>query len=156
MIKKGLKFNWILKKELAVGSVPRRDDHIKVLKDEGITGVLSLCSKSEINFSNLLENNFQHRYLPLPDHSYGRNPSIQEILEALKIISDLRQMGSVFVHCYAGVERSPLICMAWLVKYRGFSPIEALEYLMQVNKGTNPLPGQFELLKDSLLTNPQE
>ena len=42
--------------------------------------------------------------------------------------------GPVFIHCYAGIERSPLICMAWLVKYKMLSPSEALQYVMEVTK----------------------
>lgn len=146
-----MKFNWILKKELAVGSAPYAERHIKLLKDYEIRGVLSLCDQKEVAFSALLEKNFRHCYFPIPDHSYGIDPSIEQVLEALKKIYELRDFGPVYVHCYAGVERSPLICMAWLVKYKGFTPIESLEYLMQVNKGTNPTPGQYELLKEPLL-----
>jgi protein-tyrosine phosphatase len=52
----------------------------------------------------------------------------------------------VFVHCVAAMERSPLVCLAWLVSRHGQSPQAALDYLMQVHPGTNPLPGQLRLL----------
>ena len=44
------------------------------------------------------------------------------------------------------MERSPLVCLAWLVSRHGQSPQAALDYLMQVHPGTNPLPGQLKLL----------
>jgi len=53
----------------------------------------------------------------------------------------------VFVHCLAAMERSPLLCMAWLVRSRGLSPQRALDYLQQQHPGTNPLPDQWRVLK---------
>ena len=44
------------------------------------------------------------------------------------------------------MERSPLLCMAWLIRHRGLSRLEALEYLMHVHPGTSPLPEQLALL----------
>jgi hypothetical protein len=43
--------------------------------------------------------------------------------------------------------------MAWLVRTHGQSPQRALDYLMQVHPGTNPLPGQWRLLQ-SLASDP--
>ena len=55
--------------------------------------------------------------------------------------------GPTFVHCVASIERSPLICMAYLIKKCNLTPIEALDYLMEVHPISNPLPGQFAILK---------
>ena len=64
------------------------------------------------------------------------------------IMEELMDKGSVLVHCYAGVERSPLICIAWLMKNKGLDLDDSLRYLMEVNPGTNPLPQQLNLLRD--------
>ena len=57
------------------------------------------------------------------------------------------EYGPVYTHCVFGIERSPLVCMAWLVKHYDLTPTQALDYLMDVNTFTNPLPEQFSLLK---------
>jgi protein-tyrosine phosphatase len=46
------------------------------------------------------------------------------------------------------MERSPLVCMAWLVEHKHLSPTDALDYLMQVHPGTNPLPQQLAVLRE--------
>ena len=64
----------------------------------------------------------------------------------MKILTEIKLLGPVFVHCVASVERSPLICMAWLIKMHNLSPKQALDYLMEIHKGTNPLPSQYNIL----------
>ena len=51
------------------------------------------------------------------------------------------------------MERSPLICLAWLMKEKNLSSSEALDYLMQVHPRTNPLSGQLAVLKDPIFEN---
>ena len=44
------------------------------------------------------------------------------------------------------MERSPLVCLGWLVYELGYPPETALDYLMQVHPGTSPLQEQLNLL----------
>ena len=74
-------------------------------------------------------------------------PEPAELQSGLAALRELRASGPVFVHCLAAMERSPLVCLAWLVSRHGQSPQAALDYLMQVHPGTNPLPGQLQLLQ---------
>jgi protein-tyrosine phosphatase len=83
----------------------------------------------------------------LPDHRSGREPDLPELQRALAALAELHQHGPVFVHCVAAIERSPLVCMAWLVQAGGLSSQRALDYLQQVHPGTNPLPQQLRLLQ---------
>ena len=46
----------------------------------------------------------------------------------------------------ASVERSPLICLGWLVREEGYSIDLAMDYLMQIHPGTSPLPEQLSLV----------
>ena len=95
-----------------------------------------------------MKNQFICERIVLPDHKYKEVLTMQQINEALVLLQSLMSNGPVFVHCKASVERSPLICMAWLVKKCNLNNFEALDYLMQIHPITNPLPNQFELLKD--------
>ena len=62
------------------------------------------------------------------------------------VLGELREHGPVFVHCVAAMERSPLLCLAWLIRRHGLSQQRALDYLMQVHVGTNPLASQLAVL----------
>ena len=140
------RLDWVLVQELAVGPAPRAERHLERLSSEGIAAVLSLCSEAEAAPPPGLAERFACRRLVLPDHRHDRLPDLPELQAALEALADLRHHGPVFVHCVAAMERSPLVCLAWLVSRHGLSPQRALDYLMQTHPGTSPLPGQLALL----------
>ena len=140
------RIDWVLTNDLAIGPAPRADRHLQRLKDAGIQAVLSLCSAEEAQPPQGFTDQFQCQRIVLPDHRSPDVMTLHQLNSSLLALSELRQQGPVFVHCVAAIERSPLICMAWLVQEKNLSPTEALDYLMQVHPGTNPLPRQYELL----------
>jgi len=148
--KSSFQFDWVLTKELAVGCAPRSHRHIQRLLEEGIKGVLSLCSAEEAAPPDLLFETMKTSRVVLPDHRVHRHPTIEEIESALEELKALKKHGPIYVHCVAGVERSPLICIAWLVTQKNLTPEQALAYLMEVHPGTCPLPGQLNVLNQFL------
>jgi len=140
------RLDWVLVQELAVGPAPRAERHLERLVAEGVRAVLSLCSEAEAPPPPGLETRFECRRLVLPDHRVERLPELAELEQSLAALAELRATGPVYVHCVAAMERSPLVCLAWLVRRQGLTPQRALDYLMQVHPGTNPLPGQLALL----------
>lgn len=140
------RLDWVLVEELAIGPAPRADRHLDRLQEAGIKAVLSLCSPEEAPFPGGLAERFAHRRCVLPDRWAGRLPQLAELEAALDALAGLRQQGPVYVHCVAAMERSPLVCLGWLVSRHGQTPEQALDYVMEVHPGTNPLPGQLALL----------
>ena len=138
----------VLVDELAIGPAPRKQWHLDWLHELGIKGVLSLCDTDEATPPSGLGERFRTSRYVLPDHRAGRLPTLAELETALSHLAKLRQSGPVFVHCVAAMERSPLVCLAWLVRRYRMTPERALDYLMQQHPGTNPLPGQLALLHE--------
>ena len=138
--------DWVLRDELAVGQVPTKSNHIEMLIKEKIVSILGLCSEEEGKYPKDINKHFTCKRVVLPDHKYKRDPTIYEINSSINALSDLIVKGPVFVHCVASIERSPLICMAWLIKNHNLSINQALDYLMEIHPGTNPLPGQLKVL----------
>ena len=141
------RLSWLLARELAVGPAPVAERHLDRLQQEGVAAVLSLCSEQEAPPPPGLQQRFACGRLVLPDHRTGRAMELAELEQALAVLAELRARGPVFVHCVAAMERSPLVCMAWLVTRHRLSPQRALDYLMQTHPGTNPLPQQLALLQ---------
>ena len=143
------RIDWVLVNQLAVGPAPRTAQHLKQLADAGVRAVLSLCSHEEAPLPEGLNTRFACERIVLPDHRSGRPPQLEELRHAMGLVQQLHQAhGPVFVHCVAAMERSPLVCLGWLVQQHQLNPTEALDYIMQVHPGTNPLPAQLALLKE--------
>ncbi len=139
---------WVLVEELAIGPAPRAERHLDRLEGAGLKAVLSLCGPDEAALPEDLSQRFLHQRFVLPDHRAGRLPELKELEGALAVLASLSEQGPVYVHCVAAMERSPLVCLGWLVSRHRQSPERALAYLMQVHPGTNPLPGQLALLSE--------
>lgn len=141
-------FDWILDNELAIGPSPNKIDDLEILKVANFKSILSLCSYEEAANPKEISEIFQFRRVLLPDHKCGRIPTITELDKALNVLEELiKYHNPVFIHCFAAMERSPLVCIAWLVKKHKLTTKEALDYVMQVHKGTNPLSEQLTVLK---------
>ncbi|MCP9791113.1 dual specificity protein phosphatase family protein [Vulcanococcus limneticus Candia 3F8] len=139
------RISWVIRQRLALGPAPRRPEHCELLEREGLAAIFSLCSEAEAAAPPGLDR-FVTTRLVLPDHRSDQSIEVADLLQALDVLTRLQQAGPVFVHCLASMERSPLVCMAWLVRSQGFSPLQALDYLMQIHPGTSPLPSQWQAL----------
>lgn len=139
--------SWVLRGELAVGPAPLDDQHLQDLQEQGVVAVLSLCSAEEAPPLAGLAERFHWRRCVLPDHKAARPPELAEFQQAVAQLAELAPLGPVYVHCLAGVERSPLLCMAWLIRRRRLSFIDALDYLKRVHPPTGPLPEQLATLR---------
>ena len=89
-----------------VGSAPLLEDHLKKLESEGIKSILSLCSNEEVDIPEEIQKLFFRESFVLPDHTFRKYPKPDEILEALNILEKIMEHGPVYVHCFAGIERS--------------------------------------------------
>ena len=144
---RNFKIDWVLTKKLAIGSAPNSQFAFELLKKEGIKSILTLCDEDEFQLPLELNCDFFCERYVLPDHKKGKLPQLEDLRIALQKLENLQLNNPpTFVHCIASMERSPLVCLAWLVKDLGYSPEVALQYLMEAHPGTNPLQGQLDLL----------
>ena len=141
-------FNWVLKDTLAIGQRPKNDIDLYFLLDKKIKSVLCLTNNKENPDLNYKKYNIKFKRAELPDHKSNYQISTNLIKVAYeKLINLIEEDPPLFIHCYASVERSPLICLAFLIKQKNLDFYDALAYLMQVHKPTNPHPDQLKCLK---------
>lgn len=141
------RISWVLVDSLALGPAPLAERHLQRLEEERIKAVFSLCGEDEAPAPAGLSQRFRFERLVLPDHRSSQILELHQLQAAIRQLELLSHYGPVYVHCVAAMERSPLLCIAWLVERQGLSPTEALDYLMQVHPGTNPLPRQLALVR---------
>ena len=141
-----IKIDWVLNNKLALGPAPRELEDIEELKKNKIVWILSLCSQDEINVNVNYDEYFACKRVILYDHTYKDKLTIEQLNLALITLAEIIDYGPVYIHCVAAVERSPLVCMGWLIQKHNLTPTQALDYLMDIHVGTNPLPEQLRLL----------
>lgn len=141
------RISWVLVDTLALGPAPLAERHLQRLEAEQIKSVFSLCGEDEVPPPAGLNQRFRFERFVLPDHRSSQILELHQLQAAIRHLDLLSQYGPVYVHCVAAMERSPLLCIAWLVKRQGLTPTEALDYIMQVHPGTNPLPRQLALVR---------
>ncbi len=141
-----MKFTWILKNKLAIGTAPRSSKDLEYLLFNNIKIVLSLNDIKETVYLNDIERLFKFERHFIPDHKSDKIMDIYMIKNILTILKELINKGPIFMHCVASVERSPLLSIAYLIEYENLAVEEALAYVMQIHPGTNPTEEQLSLL----------
>ncbi len=145
--KEALDFDWISQGKLAVGRAPSKENHFKFLKHKKIEYILSVCNPIENKIPTKYEKEFGLFSYPLKDHNSKEEPRTQEYVEAIELLIELTKRGVVYIHCLAGIERSPLTCIGWLILVKSLDPDEAFEYCKEIHPSTSPLLSHFKILK---------
>jgi hypothetical protein len=142
--------DWVLPRTLAVGRLPQAVDG-DTLAQADIQAVLALCSESEGPWPNGLEHRFYCRRIVIPDSHYTTaltSHHIEAAVDHLHACIECRL--PVFVHCLAGIERSPIICTAYLCKHQNYSLWESLNWVKQVHPDSLPTEQQIQSIRDYL------
>ncbi|NEQ98523.1 MAG: dual specificity protein phosphatase family protein [Cyanothece sp. SIO2G6] len=121
---------------------------MQILHDAGIHTVVSLCSETEAALPNAVENQFHCIRYTLPDSRSSLTLDYLDVVRVLKIIhTSILQQRPVYVHCLAGMERSPTICLAYLCLYYGYNIDESLLWLKQIHPRTMPTEQQLNVVR---------
>ena len=140
-------FNWVLRNKLAIGNSPMNINDLISLKKNNVKNILCLCSEEESKWHQELENSFSCDRFILPDSSQKKLPTNIQIDNAYKILKKMVKNNITFVHCFASIERSPLLCIMFMMDFYNLDLEESLDYLKRVHFLTNPRNKQLFLIK---------
>jgi len=140
--------SWILKGELAVGPIPVDETRQSLLLESGIRSILTLCSEAEGTPPRRLLAQVCWSRIPLQD-SHSKEPiAIADLAQAVSQAHEYIQASApLYVHCVAGMERSPSVCVGYLYKYKGMPLWESLNWVKQANPRSNILNSQLEAIQ---------
>lgn len=152
-------FDWseIIQDRLWVGSFVRPED-VKLLARMGISTVLCLQSDQDLEDYNISSEmllrayasaNIKFRRVAIPDFdtqalSARLSQAVEELEDALNPVG-----ARVYLHCTAGINRSPTLAAAYLTKTEGLSASAAYEYVM-VRRECRPYLSVLEEYAESL------
>ncbi len=139
--------DWVLPGRLATGAFPKASAQ-PVLLEAGIQTIITLCNKREGVLSPEISQTFQCFYQPLPDSHYTKLLEVEQLEQAVVLLKQcLDNNRRVYIHCLAGVERSPSVCIAYLCRYHHVEVWEALHWMKQVHANTRPTPEQIKIIQ---------
>jgi atypical dual specificity phosphatase len=120
-----------IEKGLYLGSLPREDRHLLILKNLGVDTIVTLnqsweltTKPSEIDGMGL---DLKTIWLKTPDYAGPTQKSIRTGVQAIERSLDSR--NSAYVHCNAGRGRSAIVVICFLMKKHGWSASDAFEFV---------------------------
>ena len=144
-----LYFKWVAINQLAIGRAFKEEKYIKILQEKKIKSVLCLCDENESPNLNYESHNILFKRIILPDHKSSESLQLESLEKAFETLQYLvKNHPAVYLHCFAAVERGPLLCLAYLIKEKQINFNDAIAYMMQINKTTNPMSSQIKVLKE--------
>ena len=141
-------FNWVLINKLAVGTSPLNQDNISFLKNKGINNILGLCLESEVGWAENISKNFCCERIFIPDSKSEALPNFKDLSKIFNTLTEFLENGATFVHCFASVERSPLICILYVMQKFNLELEDALDYVLRKHDSTNPTNTQLKVINE--------
>ncbi len=144
---------------LYVGSGLASASDLKELSEEiRLSALLSLQTDADLAVRNLSWEReagwcralgIEAHRLPIEDWSAA--DVIAHLDDGVEILARLLENGRVvYLHCTAGVNRSPSIALGYLVRVRGAPLDEALTTLVQARPEARPYPEVLEILRGNV------
>jgi protein-tyrosine phosphatase len=126
--------------QLFVGSRPRIVGEIDELVHEaGITAVLNLQTDEDMSWYDIDWQNLEAHYLKteievvrFPVRDFDPEDLREKLPECVHKLKELLEAGrTVYLHCTAGVNRSPTVAAAYLHRCRGWGVEKAIAYVKE-------------------------
>jgi len=127
------------------------DDAVR-LHQAGIRSVLTLCAPEEGTLPSDIPEQFTWLRLVLPDSRHPAPPDVAQMECAVRYVHDQISQGHpIYVHCLAGIERSPTVCIAYLCQYHHLELWDAIHQVKQVRPQTLLSDLQMQTLRQLIL-----
>jgi predicted protein tyrosine phosphatase len=141
--------SWLRTRRLAIGPMPHSQDHWLNLQQQGLQLVFSCCAEDEAIWQP--PKAWTQRRFPLPDHRQPEAMTSELLDQAINAALDLYRTGlPLYLHCWAGIERSPLVATGVLCRAESLNLFEALEQVRSLHPTAKPLIPHLLILETLL------
>lgn len=140
-----LPYSWVISGSLAIGPMPRDATDWRQLELTGFRSRFSCCYLSEEICPPPLQ--WTQATVSLPDHRRQeplRPDRLQQALEQAEAL--VASQPATYLHCMAGLERSPLVATGLLARHHGIDVFEALQRIRLCHPRAMPLYSDLEVL----------
>jgi len=148
-----ISYSWILSNELAIGQLPASPYHWDQLQLAGFRSRFSCCYPDEEIFP--VPDNWYSAGVSLPDHRQQETLSELRLREALNTAEKILLSNKIplYLHCYAGKERSALMAVGLIAKRKTLDIFSALEWVRRCHPSAQPSYDHLDLMARVLTSN---
>ncbi|QLD86235.1 dual specificity protein phosphatase family protein [Natronomonas halophila] len=134
------------------------DSWLDALDEAGIGRVVCVLSEAEAAEYGVPEayaDRFETRHTPLPAEGIPDDEALDAAVEAIRMGNYAGKR--VAIHCDDGLGRTGLVAAAWLTRYHGYGPMEALDVVEAAGRAPRKtLPDLSDERLQDLLTTEDE
>lgn len=145
-------YSWILSNQLAIGPMPRAAQHWSYLESLGFLSRFSCCYQHEEVFAPV-PSTWNSVSIGLPDHRQQEDLTLEKLDSALSAALQLidTSPGPVYLHCFAGQERSSLLAIGLTSVIRNMDLFTAIEWVRRCHPAARPIYQHLDILETLLL-----
>jgi len=147
-----LSYSWILTGKLAIGPMPKYLVDWHLLENNGIKKRFSCCYPEE-NIFTPIPPDWISKEISLPDHRKQEELKTSTLIlilrEAINLI--LNDEKPIYLHCFAGQERSSLVAIGIVSLLEGKDLFDSLAYVRQCYPKARPLYDHLDILEQALI-----
>ena len=128
--------------------MPFDEFEVEQLRVNGVTAILTIQEENEYETALPLFKKFKWKRLPIRDSNLGGLPTEEQLEKAAEILHQWLDIEKeiVYIHCYAGQGRSPLVTMAYLSLWQNMDVDEAIQFVKDKREHARPTSGQIQVL----------
>jgi hypothetical protein len=141
-------FTWIITGKLAIGPMPRYEEDWNLLEKSGIKKRFSCCYPEEHIFAPVPKY-WESSRVSLPDHRLQEELTPEKLVLALNqaIMLLSKDDSPMYLHCFAGQERSALLATGIVSITENKDLFEGLAYIRQCYPRARPLYEHLDILE---------
>lgn len=141
-----LHYSWVLNGRLAIGPMPRTAAHWQQLEGAGFRSRFSCCYPDEE--ASAPPDHWLQACVSLPDHRRQEILRPERLREALDAaVAIVEAQPATYLHCMAGMERSPLVAAGVVARLRGVDLLAALEVIRLCHPRAMPIYSDLDVLE---------
>jgi hypothetical protein len=146
-------YSWIITGKLAIGPIPRHEEDWILLEKNGIKKRFSCCYLNEHIFAPIPDDWISCE-VSLPDHRCQEELTSEKLRHALTEAIHLLSQDDkpMYLHCFAGQERSTLLATGIVSVTERKDLFDALAYIRQCYSKARPLYEHLDILERVLKT----
>jgi hypothetical protein len=155
MASPGFEFHEVFER-LTVGPCPNTPERIRAVKQAGYTAVVSVQTDEDLTelglswpllWKFLVGQGLSCQRVPIRD--FDQKALARGLEEAVAAVNDLHRSGHrVYLHCTAGVNRSPSVAIAWLMAHQQME-LEVAWELVTARRPSAPHRSAIEAWKET-------